>query len=214
MICVRRRLDRAEVTDTESRRQSILEATIHVVGRQGYAGTSVADVIAEAGVSRTTFYNHFADRHECFRAAYPIAVGRVQAAVGGGCGGEERPWVERARAALEAVVELFAVDPELARTTLVEAAAAGGEPLARRQAALERMAQLLGTGDDVPRARELPPGTAQMAVGAVTGLLFDEIRAGRAGELPDRLPDLLFALLVPYLGPREAAAEALTLKAA
>lgn len=201
------------MADTASRRQSILEAATRAVGRQGYADTSVADLIAEAGVSRTTFYNHFRDRHECFQAAYPIAAERVLAAVSDGCA-EERPWVERARAALEAIVELFAAEPELARTALIEAAAAGGEALARKQATLERLARLLEAGDDVPGGHALPPGTARMAVGAATGLLFDEIRAGRAAGLPDRLPDLLFALLVPYLGPREAAAEALALKTA
>lgn len=199
---------------TESRRQSILEATIRAVGRRGYRESSVADLIAEAGVSRTTFYNHFRDRSECFQAAYRIAVGRVLAAAGEACAERDRRWVERARAALEAVVELFAAEPELARTVLVEAAPAGGEAPAARQAALERLARLLEAGGDAPGPAELPAGTARMAVGAASGLLFDEVRAGRAADLPDRLPDLLFALLVPYLGPREAAAESLALRAA
>jgi hypothetical protein len=41
----------------------------------------------------------------------------------------------------------------------------------------------------------------------VGGLLFDEIQAGRTEDLPRHLPELLFALLVPYLGPRQAAEE-------
>jgi len=200
------------VTDTESRRQSILEATIRVVGRQGYADTSVADLIAEAGVSRTTFYNHFRDRHECFRAAYPIVVERVLGAVAGACGDE--PWLQRVRSGLDALVGLLAAEPELARTALVEVAVAGGEPLDRKQAALERLAQLLEPGDDVPRSRELPAGTAKMAVGAVAGLLFDEIQAGHTADLRDWLPDLRFALLVPYLGPRVATTESHAVRAA
>lgn len=202
------------MTGTESRRQSILEATIRVVGRRGYAGTSVADLIAEAGVSRTTFYNHFRDRRECFQAAYALAIGRVLEAVADACAEEDRPWVERARAGLEAIVELLAADAELARAVLVEAAPAGGEALARKQAVVERLAELLEAGEDVPGGGRLPAGTARMAVGSAAGLLFDEVRAGRAADLSDRLPDLLFALLVPYLGPRAAAAESLALKAA
>ncbi len=46
-----------------------------------------------------------------------------------------------------------------------------------------------------------------MSAGAVSGLIFDELLAGRAAELPARLPDLLFAMLVPYVGPQVAAAE-------
>jgi hypothetical protein len=46
-----------------------------------------------------------------------------------------------------------------------------------------------------------------MAAGAVSGLIFDELLAGRAERLPDLLPDLLFAMLVPYIGPSAATAE-------
>ena len=47
-----------------------------------------------------------------------------------------------------------------------------------------------------------------MSAGAVSGLIFDELLAGRAADgLPARLPDLLFAMLVPYVGPQAAAEE-------
>lgn len=189
------------VSGTASRRQSILEATILVVGRRGYRRTTVADLIAEAGVSRTTFYNHFGDRHECFLAAYEVVVGRVLATVTGACA-VDRPWAGRSEHGLAALVELFAGRPELARTALVEVAVAGGEARRRQQAAVDRLAGLLNDG--APGAADRPAATGKMAIGAVAGLLFDEIQAGRAGELPRRLPDLLFALLVPYLGPHEA----------
>ena len=69
------------MASTETRRQLILEAMVRVVGRQGYKATSVADVIAEADVSRTTFYKHFEDKHECFLAAYDMVIERVFAEV-------------------------------------------------------------------------------------------------------------------------------------
>ena len=50
---------------------------IRVVGRKGYKETSVADVIEEAGTSRTTFYKYFDDKHDCFLAAYEMLVERV-----------------------------------------------------------------------------------------------------------------------------------------
>jgi AcrR family transcriptional regulator len=55
---------------SESRRDLILAAMIRVVGEKGYKQTSVADVIEKAGTSRTTFYKHFEDKHDCFLAAY------------------------------------------------------------------------------------------------------------------------------------------------
>ena len=38
-------------------------------------------------------------------------------------------------------------------------------------------------------------------------MIFDEIRAGRGAELERILPDLVFAVLMPYLGPEAAKAE-------
>lgn len=185
-------------------RQRILEAMIVVVGRQGYRATTVGDAIAEAGTSRTTFYKHFDDKHDCFFTAYELVAKRMTAAVEAGCD-ERRPWLERVRGGLGSLVDLLAGDPELARTAIVEVAVAGGEARRRQLAVLGDLARLLEAGRE--RDRELPAETALMAVGAVAGLLFDEIRAGRAAALTDHLPELLFALLVPYLGPRAAAEE-------
>ena len=66
---------------SESRRNLILAAMIRVVGSKGYKETSVADVIEEANVSRTTFYKHFEDKHECFLASYEMLVEQVFAEV-------------------------------------------------------------------------------------------------------------------------------------
>jgi hypothetical protein len=103
-----------------------------------------------------------------------------------------------------AVVELLGSDPALARTAIVEVSAAGAEARRQHGAAIERIAHLLESGQPQWR-HQLPPNTALMAIGAVVGLIFDELRTGQAANLPQSLPELEFALLVPYLGPRIAA---------
>lgn len=187
----------------ESRRGAIVEAMIRVAGRKGYRAVTVADAIGEAGASRATFYKHFDDKHDCFLAAYDLATERVLAAVEIACNAEW-PWLERARSGLVALVELLAADPELARTVVVEAAAAGAETRQRQIELIGRLAQSLERGRDGEGPIELPANTGAMAVSAVNGLLFEEIQNGRAALLPERLPELLFALLVPFLGPAGA----------
>lgn len=191
---------------SDTRRQPILEAMVRVVGRKGYKATSVADVIAEADVSRTTFYKHFEDKHECFLAAYDMVVERVVEEVIASCDGD-RDWLERVRLGLTTVVEMFALDPALARTAVVEVAAAGGEARQRHWNAIVRVTEFLADGEELAPARELPENIALMAAGAVSGLIFDELLTGRAERLPELLPDLLFALLVPYIGPGAATEE-------
>jgi AcrR family transcriptional regulator len=190
----------------ETRRQLILEAMVRVVGRKGYKPTSVADVIEEAGVSRTTFYKHFEDKHECFLAAYDMLVERVLGEVIANCDAEQT-WLERVRVGLTTIVEMFALDPELARTAIVEVAAAGADARQRHWNAVTRFTEFLEDGEELADGRELPENIALMAAGAVSGLIFDELLTGRAERLPELLPDLLFAMLVPYIGPGAATAE-------
>ncbi len=191
---------------TESRRDLILAAMIRVVGRKGYKETAVADVIEEADVSRTTFYKHFEDKHECFLAAYELLVDQVFDAVVASCDGS-RSWLDRVERGLATIVELFAVEPELARTAIVEVAAAGADARQMHWDAVARFTQYLEEGRELSDGRELPENISLMSAGAVSGLIFDELLAGRAEQLPAMLPDLLFAMLVPYIGPGAAAEE-------
>lgn len=191
---------------SETRRQLILEAMVRVVGHQGYKATSVADVIEEADVSRTTFYKHFEDKHECFLAAYDMVTERVLDEVIANCDGEQA-WLERVRIGLTTIVEMFALDPPLARTAIVEVAAAGADARQRHWNAITRFTEFLEDGEELAGGRELPDNIALMAAGAVSGLIFDELLTGRAERLPQLLPDLLFALLVPYVGPGAATEE-------
>jgi AcrR family transcriptional regulator len=191
---------------SESRRELILAAMIRVVGSKGYKETSVADVIEEAGTSRTTFYKHFEDKHECFLAAYDMLVEQVFAEVIANCNGEQA-WLERVETGLSTIVDLFALDPTLARTAVVEVAAAGSDARQRHWNAVARFTEYLEGGRELADGRELPDNISLMSAGAVSGLIFDELLAGRAAQLPALLPDLLFAMLVPYIGPRAAADE-------
>jgi AcrR family transcriptional regulator len=194
------------MASTETRREAILKAMVRAVGRKGYKATSVADVIEEAETSRSTFYKYFDDKQDCFLAAYDMAVERVVDEVVASCErGED--WLDRVRNGLSTIVELFALDPELARTVIVEVEAAGADARQRHWQALTRFTDLLEEGKEVAGGRELPENIALMAAGAVSGLIFDELLTGRAERLPKLLPDLLFALLVPYIGPGSATEE-------
>lgn len=189
-----------------SRRDALLRAMIEAAGSKGYRSVSVADVLAGAGSSRTTFYKHFDDKLDCFLAAYDEAAEAVLNAVAVPCE-PGASWTRGVSSGLQGAIELFRGDPRLARVVVVEIAAAGAEGQRRRGAMIDRLAELLEKVRD-PGGPAVPPKTATMAVGAALGLFFDEIQAGRTEPLPERLPDLLFAVLVPFMGPRAASAEA------
>lgn len=180
---------------------------MRVVAEKGYGATTVADLTREAGISRTTFYAMFEDKEACFLAAYDNVADALVKRVASAYEAEER-WPDRARAGLAALLEALAEEPEIARLTLVDVGAAGPAAQRRYRAALQRLTPLFDEGRDfAPGGRALPANTSRMAIGAVAGLIADELAEGREEYLPRLLSDLLFATLVPYIGPAAAARE-------
>jgi AcrR family transcriptional regulator len=188
----------------------MLEAMVRVAAAKGYEATTVADVVEAAGVSRATFETTFVGKGGCFLEAYDavidVLVAHVSAAFESTVG---QPWPDRIVAALHALTELLASEAEIARMAMVEVTAVGEDARIRYRGALGRFTYFLEEGRSAsPQGEELPAETASFAIGGATSLIFDEVRAGRGPELRRILPDLVFAVLMPYLGS-EAAEQAM-----
>jgi AcrR family transcriptional regulator len=189
-----------------SQRERLREAMVRVAAAKGYEATTVTDVIEVAGVSRTTFHELFEDKEACFLEAYDavfdVLIAHVTAAFEATQG---EPWPDRIAAVLRALVELLAAEADIARMAMVEVTAAGEDARERYRTALARFTPFLEEGRTYSgQGDELPPDTARFAVGGATSMIFDEIRAGRGPELERLLPDLVFAVRMPYLGPEAA----------
>ncbi|HEX5526249.1 MAG TPA: TetR/AcrR family transcriptional regulator [Solirubrobacterales bacterium] len=192
---------------TASQRNRIHQAMVEVVSERGYPETRVVDVIGVAGVSRKTFYELFDSKEDCFLAAYDVLLDNLLEETTEGF--ESRAgaaWAERACAALEALLEHLANHPEEARFAIVEVLAAGPKALARRDAALRQFTGFLEAGRSETSV-ELPGITSLSLAGGINELLYSEILHGAITSLPSRLPDLMFWITLPFLGPEGAAAE-------
>jgi AcrR family transcriptional regulator len=190
-----------------SQRDRLLDAAVRVVAARGYAAATIGDLTGEAGVSRTTFYELFADKEACFLAAYDNAVDAIVRRVTAAYESEER-WPDRARAGLVELLEAMAEEPALARLALVDVGSAGPAAQRRYRVAVQRLTPLFEEGRDfAPGGRSLPPNTSRMAIGGVTGLVSDALLEGYADDLSSLLSDVLFATLVPYIGPDAATRE-------
>jgi AcrR family transcriptional regulator len=192
---------------TESQRNRIHQAMMEVVSERGYPETRVVDVIGVAGVSRKTFYELFDSKEDCFLAAYDVLLGNLWREASEAF--ESRPgaaWAERAGAALEALLEHLSQHPEEARFAIVEVLAAGPKALARRDAALRQFTGFLEAGRSETTV-ELPGITSLAIAGGINELLYSEILHGAAARLQSRLPDLMFWITLPFLGPDGATAQ-------
>lgn len=169
---------------------------MEAVAERGYAATTVADVVAGAGVSRRTFYEHFADREDCFLAAYDAGVDLLLGhLVEEAAAAEEADWVERTRRGVRAYLEILAAEPAFARTFLIEVFAAGPRALDRRDAVHARFVDLLRTQlalarQDHPELPDPPDAVFAAIVGGVNEVVSGEVREGRGDRLPELEPTL------------------------
>lgn len=173
-----------------NQRERLFGAMVACAATKGYKATSVADLLALSGVSRSTFYSHFADKEACFVAtieeilAASVAIG---AAVYDGAG----DWEERAERALRRFVEVIAAQPAAARMCVVEPYAAGEaalEPLAR---AVEAIEALVAAGrEEHPKRRATPRELTRAMLGGLHWVIYRRLLTGREAELIDRMPEL------------------------
>jgi AcrR family transcriptional regulator len=150
-------------------------ALAEALSESGYVGTSVADIIRRAGVSRETFYQQFTSKQDCFvqgfdeqsRSLFRVAA---EALPSGGTP------VERFSVAVDAYLNALADAPELARLYLVEVYAAGPEMLHRRaemqQAFVDGLAVTLGARTKRDRF------ACEALVAAITSLVTSRLVAG------------------------------------
>jgi AcrR family transcriptional regulator len=186
-----------------SQRERLLDATSRAVSELGYPALTVAAILQRAGVSRKTFYEHFADKEECFLAAYDVVTGGLLHGVSVAYE-QPGPWRQRVRAGLAEFLRLLAAEPAFARMCIVEVLAAGPRALQRRDDAMRRFTVFFDAGlREMPPGADPPPFLAESVVGAIYELVYARIRRGETEALPEILDDLMYVALVPFLG-REA----------
>ena len=164
---------------------------IELVAERGYGAVTVREVVRLAGVSPGTFYEHFADRDECFLRTYGLIVRRSTKQVGV-AQKDCHDWREQLRLAFCAWADGIAREPKAARLALVEAFAGGGaalEQMRRAEGHYEAMIEqsFAGAPDPVP----VPPLLVKGIVAGVHRVARAQLLAGRAHELPGVADELL-----------------------
>jgi AcrR family transcriptional regulator len=163
-----------------TQRERLVAGMIAAANRDGYAGAKVSAVIAEAGVSRPTFYEYFADKDDCFLAVmaeiHEEVLADIRLAV------EARPPQEATRAVVDALVVFASSQPALARFAMNEAMAGGARTLDARDAAIAAIGKLIDeTHEQVQPETATPDVSSAMLVGGVYRLLASRLRRGVPG---------------------------------
>lgn len=196
----------------ESQRERLFMGMIESVAENGYAATSVADIVARSGVSRATFYELFNDKDTCFRATYERAAAQLAAALRAtvrsnaqadkaGSAATSLAQIDRL---LMAYLTTLATQPAFARAFLVEVYAAGPEAIRQRQASLEAFIDVVV---DIVAETTLAGGkisnrfVVQTIVHAVSSMVTHAVGVGDTGGLPG-LHEPIMKIVADLLGPR------------
>lgn len=104
-------------------RDRLINAARDVFASRGYAAAGVDEIVAQAHVSRTSFYEFFANKEQCLLTVFQVGAQRVAEALMAVIGLPLEP-AERIRAEIEVLATQFAADPAMARVLLIEAVGA------------------------------------------------------------------------------------------
>ena len=175
----------------EVQKQRLFDAAATVFSQVGYAEASAEAISRQAGMSKATFYEHFANKEECLVALFEHATSWFLAELVSASRGAERNFEERHSAGLRAILKSIADNPPLAQAILVETVGAGPRLAELRIATLNAFARVMY--EQTVRAAELTGGPAFASPDeafAIVGATFELVsRQLRTGE-PPRVLDL------------------------
>jgi AcrR family transcriptional regulator len=163
-------------------RDRLIGGLLASIEERGYAATTIADIVRHAGVSKRTFYKHFADKEEALRALYAFASDNLDRRIVSALDGQA-DWRVQCYAGVRAFVQGLAEFPGLARTILLEMPAAGPLSLALRTEMHDRFAVTISAAAaaarrEHPELNEITPDLAAAFIGAIYELIIRSLQRG------------------------------------
>ncbi|HEX4108912.1 MAG TPA: TetR/AcrR family transcriptional regulator [Solirubrobacteraceae bacterium] len=142
-----------ENAPTLDHRERLLRGMAASVREKGFRGTTIADVVAHARVSRRTFYEHFSDPTDCYLALFERITRQNMATISEAMTAQG-PLGERLDRALSGYLGTLASDPELSRSYFRELHNTGDRGRRLLRAVKERAGQTIHELTEQERARD------------------------------------------------------------
>lgn len=189
-----------ESADGNPSSRDICDAMLAIVGEVGYPTTRVEHVLQRSGASRTRFYQLFANKEECFAAAYAAVSEELadellaSAESAGDC-------IKGLREALAHFLGFVAANPATAAALLVQARAAGDAVVAAQQKVSGRLTGALEAARRQENSiRTGPSSLGPLMIGAIENMARGLLVSGEAERAPAMLGDLLYVVVLSYFG--------------
>lgn len=188
-------------TATGEARARLLEAMLEELVEKGYGEVEVRGALERAHLGGEEWSTMFVDKDECLVAAFDQLTEQLRAAIVEGClaGGD---WPGRVAGGLRVLLARLAGRAQMAEALARTFPSIGPAAQARYQGFVESLAPLLVEGREFSGIGEELPGEVELlAVGAAEAIVFEQIQTGRTAGLAALGPEILFSVLVPFVGP-------------
>jgi AcrR family transcriptional regulator len=183
-------------------RQRLLDALEASIAEDGYARTTVADIVRRARTSRRTFYEYFDSREACFVALLTDAnasqVRQIAAAVD-----PQAPWRNQVRQAIEAWISSGESRSPLMLSWIRDVPSLGAAARRLQRDGTENfiaLVQALADSDEF-RASGIGPVSRQRIIMLLGGLrelaAITVEEGGRISDITEEAVDASIALLAP-----------------
>ncbi|WP_111508277.1 TetR/AcrR family transcriptional regulator [Mycobacterium kyogaense] len=191
-------------------RQRLLDGLEASIAEQGYAKTTVAEIVRRARTSRRTFYEHFTSRDECFVALLTEAnadqIRQIRAAVD-----PAAPWQKQVRQAIEAWIASAEARSALMLSWIRDVPALGPAARGLQRDALDHFIDMVDALSDSAEFRSagigpVPRRRIVMLLGGLrelTAITVEE--GGRLSDVTDEAVEASIAL-VGFRDQRDALA--------
>jgi AcrR family transcriptional regulator/DNA-binding transcriptional ArsR family regulator len=176
-----------------------------LVARKGYANSTVEEIVREAQMSATTFYENFKNKNDLMGAAIDSACAQTIAAVMPAFS-REFEWPAAIHAGYRAMLAFLASRPALAQLLVVGVYGVGDEAVQRRNEGLEPIGILIE--NNTAFWQHMPPVVYEMINGGVRHLILETVLRSGTDALPSLAPLCTYLTLCPFIGAEQACAVA------
>lgn len=176
--------------DGTSPRNRLIAGMAKVLEQQALSELYADDVVREAGVSKRTFYQHFANKEACFLALYRENSARVLSVLQEASGAEGLSALERIQLGAKAYLTFMQSQSALMKRLYIDISYLGTEGMKAKRDVLQQFADVLLTAYDAERAStpSLPPLDKEVVLAIVAGInemILFKIEDGHADRLTD-----------------------------
>ena len=186
-------------------RERLLEGLAESIREKGYLDTKIADIVRHARTSRRTFYEHFADKEQCFFELVKVGGALLREQVAAAVE-PVASWDVQIDQAIDAYIAALTLDPQMTLSFSRELPALGHRGSDLRREAMDRFAEMtmLLVNTEENRRDGIGPITMDEAVALTGGINEVVLRAVERGQDLRPIAEVAKAMIRAILRPNTA----------